>query len=472
MKTDQETLRQERQSLLDHLKRQKRLQVARRDEMTTAGAEERARLTVRYEETEAEIKADEMRLDAIEVELASAPTSAQAPAGPDKDEMQTAKSRWRQSKWLVGGALVILLGLAALSASRLLDRPTPTPAASPTPVALALLPTPTPLVAAPLPVSLDLSGCETQKQRLQDEIEAGGGQVAPKPQAEMQITVACAGDAITVDAKFPSRPAYRIEWVDEPSRLSLQTKIAYGRTFLRAAVAYGGGRYRDSSKDLSQLSPLVSSPEVGLLLGQAWLHDEKWSEARAAFGRAIELEQSAGARADLLARSQAGIGIAHVLETQLVRTPAARQACLDQAAGHFDAAVALQPERALWRLGRARALEICPYTDFEAADLRQDVEPVLAQAPEAPAADMALALAMMAHILLDWEETPDEPLAKDLAEQAIDLAPELPSPYLILSQLAGLHDDAEGAERWRRDYFQRLTLPGQRARALQQLQQP
>ncbi|MCW5861179.1 MAG: hypothetical protein KIS63_22975, partial [Caldilineales bacterium] len=140
-----------------------------------------------------------------------------------------------------------------------------------------------------------------------------------------------------------------------------------------------------------------------------------------------------------------------------------------QAAGHFDAAVALQPDRALWRLGRARALELCPYTDFDAAMLRQDVEPFIAmdQSATSPPTDQALALAMLAHILLDWEDKPDESRAKDLAERAIDLAPELPFPYWVLMQIAEGQDDTATAQRLLRSHIERLALPSQRDRVLQ-----
>lgn len=466
MKTDQETLRQEQQSLIRRLDQQKRYLVHLREEMTLAPPEERARLAVRCEQIEGEIKADEARLVEIEGELAS-PDLYKAEAQP----LPSAKRPNNWKKWGFGGAVLLFLAVAAIAASLLIDRetPTPTPAATPTPADLALLPTSTPMVALPLPVSLELSGCEANKQRLQDEIGAGGGKVVAVAEADMQIAASCAGDAITLDIHFPRQPAYRIEWVDEPPMLSLQTQVAYGRTFLRAAVAYAAGRYRQSSEALSQLATSAPSTEINLLLGQALLHDEQWEKAREAFGRALELERSAGARAEMMARSEAGIGIAHALEAQLVRTPAARQACLDRAAGHFDAAVALQPERALWRLGRARALELCPYTDVDAAMLRQDVEPFMAadQSAAAPPTDQALALAMMAHILYNWEDKPDESRAKDLAERAIDLAPELPSPYWVLMQIAEGQGDTATAQRLLRSHIERLALPSQRARVLQ-----
>jgi tetratricopeptide (TPR) repeat protein len=471
MKTDPETLRQEQQSLTRRLDDQKRLLVQYREEMALAGPEERARLTVRCEKIEREIQADEARLIEIADELAA----------PDlNNEAQTSSPATRPSNrkpWGLGGTVLLLLAIAAIAASRLIDRaaPTPTPAATPAPAAtptpadLALLPTSTPLVGLPVAVGLELSGCEASKGRLQDEIAAGGGKVVAAADAEMQIAASCSDDAITLDIRFPPRPAYRIEWVDEPPLLSLQTQIAYGRTFLRAAVAYAAGRYRQSGEALSPVATLVASPEVALLLGQALLHDEQWDKARAAFGRALELERAAGARAELMAPSEAGIGIAHALEAQLVRTAAARQACLAQAAGHFDAAIALQPDRALWRLGRARALELCPYTDVDAALLRQDVEPFIVadQSTASPPTDQALALAMMAHILFNWEDTPDESRARDLAERAIDLAPELPSAYRVLQQIADGQNDVEEAERLLRSYLERLALPGQRARVLQ-----
>ena len=111
MKTDQETLRQEQQSLTRRLEQQKRYLVHLREEMVIAPPEERARLAVRCEQIEREIKADEARLVEIEGELAS-PHQAQEEAQPSP----SAKRPGSRKKWGLGGAVLLVLAVAALAA--------------------------------------------------------------------------------------------------------------------------------------------------------------------------------------------------------------------------------------------------------------------------------------------------------------------------------------------------------------------
>jgi DNA-binding SARP family transcriptional activator len=324
-------------------------------------------------------------------------------------------------------------------------------------------PTPTPLVPLPVPVALYDEGCSDRRLFLEQDIQDAGG-IVVKPGAEqMWIEVRCDGDQTTVKVHFPKKPAYPIEFLDDAALvLSIETEMAYGHSFIQAAVAYAVGDYPATISRLDDM--FLSSPsfEVYLLRAQARLHQEDWSGAVEDYTSSLD----GWPEADAARRAQAyaGRGLARILHRQLEpKSASAREDCERYAAGDFESAMMAQPDRPLWLAGRALARYQCP--DSVDYDVIGDIDDAVEQTEGTGDADSAMILGTAA--LIHWSEVGDNAQAGIYAKDSIALVDVFPTSYFVLFNIY-IDDEREKALEAYWDCWVRCPLPTQRLR-LQEL---
>jgi tetratricopeptide (TPR) repeat protein len=326
------------------------------------------------------------------------------------------------------------------------------------------LPTPTPLVPLPVTVSLQGKSCETQDlTRVGQDIENTGGEIVTGADVQMRITMLCSGAQPVVEVHFPERPAYRIEFLDEPTVLSVAAEMAYARAFVGAATAYAGGDYAQAASLLEQINDYLGDADAYFLYAQALMHLERWPDARTTY--TVVLNDGLETETTQRARTHAGLGLAYILEVNdHSDDEEVLKKCIEHAWASYEQAISLQPDRALWWLGHALARLDC--SEEDATDyVRADVEKALTLCENDGSVEEALALSMMAKLSLYWDGNPI--LAIEKAQQAIDIAPELPLPYQLLSD--AFIDQEDLACSHYRAYVARIVLPWRRQKALQHL---
>lgn len=333
-----------------------------------------------------------------------------------------------------------------------------------------VLPTSTPLVPRPVPVLLTGEGCtENDLIHLQGDVGHAGGVVVDRDSARMVIEAHCDGDRVAIEVQFPEKPAYRIEVLDEAPVLSITTQMAYARAFVQAAVTYAGGSYSQTDILLGQAGDNLADPDSRFLRAQALMHLERWPEARVAYDDAlagwpeVEFEQRA--------RAHAGLGLSYILEVekQSYEDNMAVANCVRYAQASFDLALTEWPERAMWWAGRALAQWACP-EEYDPAAIRADVEAALDLSEDDGSLDEAIALSTMSSVLYYVVDEQDVPLAIELAQRAISIAPELPSPYVLLSHVYDEQAKNDAACQAYQEYISRLVFSWQRKEALQILE--
>jgi hypothetical protein len=323
----------------------------------------------------------------------------------------------------------------------------------------AVLPTATPLVSLPLPVSLTDEGCAEHRALLEKDIREAGGELVERDRARMQVEMDCRASPIEIAVRMPEQPAYPVEFLDDVSTLEVGTEIAYARPLVRAAVAYAVGDYAEVDRVLAGTTGRLSDPEAYLLHAQALVHLEQHKEARTAFTQVLE-GWSAEAESELSARAYSGRGLTRYLWARAVHgsEPDVMQECQQFAAADFEAAMAAQGGRALWRMGRALATSFCSGPDKQAAVL-SDVEAAIGETDNAAPFDAATILGTAALIYLN---TGDTNRAADLAERALQRADTVSIPYRVLLEIDINQDEWEQAWEWYNACWMRLALSGQR----------
>lgn len=471
MFTDRRILEEERDSLKSQL-RQHYKNLARLEERA-------AKYTIdvpisvlnEIDEVKERIERDKARLEEILTELEQAP-----PEEPSAELVRPGAEKRRIPRRAV---LLAALGLVVLGVSigmwrQILSLITPIPVEltpQPTSTLPATLapsvpaeptpwPTSTPLVPLPVPVALEDEGCAEYYDRVAEDIQRAGGTLVELGSAQMQVEMQCDGEQTTIVARFPEKPAYLIEFLDDEALvLSVETKMAYGRAFIQAAVAYASGNYEQAARLLEQASSHLTAPDAYLLHAQALMHLERWKDARGAYTAALEgwPETEAAQRA----RAYAGRGLVRMFRVQQTYgvDEDALEECERFAAGDFEAAMAAQSDRPLWMAGRALARLRCPGDDPDMAAVVNDVKTAVEQTTGTAMSDEAMILGAAAFVY--WF-TGDTVQAIDLAQRSIDLAPELSTPYYVLLNTYIRNNEREKALEAYQDCWARLALPWQR----------
>jgi DNA-binding SARP family transcriptional activator len=327
--------------------------------------------------------------------------------------------------------------------------------------------TPTPLVPLPVPVALYDEECADHRSFLEEDVQDAGGMVVKPGAEQMRIEVRCDGDRTTIEVHFPETPAYPIEFLDDAALvLSIETEIAYGRSFIQAAVAYAGGDYFAATSKLDDI--ILNSPsfDVCLLRAQARLHQEDWSGAVEDYTSSLDGWPEANAARH--ARAYAGRGLARLLHRQLKgsESSVAVEECKRYAADDFGSAMMAQPDRPLWLAGRALARTLCPGNDDY--DVIGDIDDAVEQTKETDDADEAIILGTSALI---YCIEGNYAKAKTEADSSIALVDVFPTPYLVLHIIYS-EDAPEKAFEAYRDYWMRSSLPLQRLRAQEMVDFP
>ncbi len=351
-----------------------------------------------------------------------------------------------------------------------------TPALTLTPTATytpTIPPTSTPLVSSPLLVTLNLENCEDRdRAHLEENIRNAGGHLTTGVGAQMQIDLRCEGDQTMVSVYFPETPAYRIEFLDEAPSLTLVTGFPYARAFVQAAIAYASGNYKQASLQLLQSVGSLDAFEAYYLHAQTYMHLEQWGDARDNYTFALE----GWPEADATMRAQAygGHGLAYILEVEQQRSgfysgdQDTYPDCVQYARRDFDNALNAQPDRALWWAGRALARWQC--ADFNDDDnlIYTDAEKARSLSEGDAPREYALASSILAKAYLYIDS--DYLQAIELAQQAVDFAPEFPSPYRILTCIHVRENNADAASTAHEAYLANVVLSWRRQEALQELE--
>lgn len=258
--------------------------------------------------------------------------------------------------------------------------------------------------------------------------------------------------------QFQQLPAHVIEFLDDliVFTLPLGEEDGNGRFYIEAALEYANGNF-------DRVQPLLQGQDHAvayLLQGNAAMHLEKWGAARTSYEFALQSWEAS--ENDQIARTHAGIGLSYVLELDqqdfLGNYEAALDNCLDHALAHFDMAIAAQPERILWQLGKALTIIKCSESSLE--DALTIVETSLQATNGLERYDEALLQNTHAALLYFFFQEPSTRVIT-LAEKAITLSAELPSSYILLNcAYTDQNNDALAAKNYQ-EYLLRLSLSWQ-----------
>ncbi len=331
---------------------------------------------------------------------------------------------------------------------------TPTAQPTPAPTEEPLPPTVTPPIPNPLPVALQSEGCGSLETNIIDDMGRAGGARA-EGDALMGITLICEGDTISTTLQFPPQPAQRVEFLDEPSAMTVTLSRPYARTLIEAAVRYATGNYAEAASRLTQMPAAAHGSGSHWLHALALMHSEQWRAAATPTRGCCRKAEST----EMQAQAHAGLGLSYGLTALVDDRQETKEACINQGLNDAARAVELQANRALWQASQVYVRTICPpnLTDYESAieANQRDVEEAYLLSNETNRFEKAQVQSLLAHILYEFQ---DYSRSRDLAQRAIELAPELASPYNTLACLHFSTAETDQARAYFSLYMARLTL--------------
>jgi hypothetical protein len=332
---------------------------------------------------------------------------------------------------------------------------------------------PAPNVTVPLPVAVvagaNCEGAATDLERKLDEAaRIDLVEYDPANTDQLQITVDCGESEREITVRFPAKPAYAIPYLYEPAELQVEIDPVHADAFAVAAVSYASGDYQEAYERLRDSEDRPGRhPNENYLEALASFHlinvkgrRIEWSFVHDEYDRLINQLEESAADDKLLAQAYAGRALSYVEATQATGDDPVREDCREIARNDFAEAIRREPDRALWwavgaytmlecpldagtpqqamPISEADVTEACPAygsaeTEYGFLTSARIAEACLQTSESPHPLEQAAVRMMLAEVLTNRTDPGDRdiPRARNLIDEAIDIAPYLPEVHRV-----------------------------------------